>query len=86
MVLLFSETTHWFHNVLRLRKVPSLQKDFAQAQRGVCPDAVELAWMMRDGDRKPARQIESTGPPRIPVKKNPAAKNPSSLPIRAGST
>jgi hypothetical protein len=37
MVLLLSETTHWFHNVLKLRKVPSLQKDFAQAQQGVCP-------------------------------------------------
>lgn len=51
MVLLFSETTHWFHNVLRLRKVPSLQKDFAQPQQGVCSPGTQwnLPWMMRDG-------------------------------------
>jgi hypothetical protein len=53
MVLLFSETTHWFHNVPKAQKVPSLQKDFAQAHPP-SRDAVELALdrMMRSGGQK----------------------------------
>jgi hypothetical protein len=62
IVLLFSETTHWFHNVPKLQKVPSLQKDFAQAQGEVRPPGTQVELALDDerlGDRKPVRQIDS---------------------------